>query len=158
EALRTLPEAALLGLAMPRFLLRLPYGENTKSIDKFSYEAYKGPKDYLWGNPGLLCANLLAQSFAKEGWGCKAGTVLDLGEMVIHVYTDEDGDRAGRLAEAMLTRKEGEKVGPMGLMNFVCSKDRDLMQLVRFQAVAMPPKGQSLVELTGQWGQKGAIK
>jgi type VI secretion system ImpB/VipA family protein len=158
DALRQLSEAALLGLAMPRFLLRQPYGENTKSIDKFSYEEYKGPKDYLLGNPGLLCACLLAQSFAKEGWACKAGSVLELGEMVMHVYTDEDGDRVGRLAEAMLARKEGEKVGPMGLMNFICSKDRDIMQLVRFQSVAMPAKGQSLVELTGQWGQKGAIK
>jgi type VI secretion system ImpB/VipA family protein len=158
EALRQLPEASLLGLAMPRFLLRQPYGENTKSIDKFSYEEYKGPSDYLLGNPALLCAALLAQSFAKEGWGCKAGTVLELAEMVMHVSTDEDGDRVGRLAEAMLTRKEGEKVGPMGLMNFICSKDRDIVQLVRFQSVAMPPKGQSQVDLTGQWGQKGAIK
>src|SRR5207248_5990108 len=45
QALRQLPEAALLGLAVPRFLLRLPYGENTQSIDKFSYEEMPSPAD-----------------------------------------------------------------------------------------------------------------
>ena len=34
-----------LGLAVPRFLLRLPYGENTTSIDKFSYEEMPGTPD-----------------------------------------------------------------------------------------------------------------
>lgn len=161
EALRQLPEAPVLGLAMPRFLLRLPYGANTKSIDKFEFEECPDPKDlgvYLWGNPALLCACLIAQSFAKDGWTCKAGSVLDLPEMVMHVYTDEDDDRVSRMAEAMLARKEGEKIAPLGFMNFICSKNQDVMQLIRFQSLGQPAKGQTLVELMGQWGQKGAVK
>src|SRR5262249_6375186 len=70
QALRQLREAALLGLAVPRFLVRLPYGENTQSIDKFSYEEMSRPPDrshYLWGNPALACAALLAQAFHKQG-------------------------------------------------------------------------------------------
>jgi hypothetical protein len=161
SALRKRPEAAMIGLAMPHFLLRLPYGSNTKSIEKFEYEEWTGPKDangYLWGNPALGCACLLAMSFAKEGWAFKAGKQLELAEMVMHTYTDEDDDRVGRMAEAMLTRKEGEKIAPLGLMNFVCSKNRDIIELVRFQSLGEPAKGQSLVELLAQWGQKGAIK
>ena len=161
EALRQLPEAPVLGLAMPRFLLRLPYGANTKSIDKFDFEECPDPKDlsvYLWGNPALLCACLIAQSFAKDGWTCKAGSVLDVPEMVMHVYTDEDDDRVMRMAEATLARKEGEKIAPLGFMNYICSKNQDVMQLIRFQSLGQPAKGQTLVELMGQWGQKGAVK
>ncbi|MBL8800015.1 MAG: type VI secretion system contractile sheath large subunit [Planctomycetia bacterium] len=161
EALRQLPEAPMLGLAMPRFLLRLPYGPNTKSIDKFDFNECPDPKDlgvYLWGNPGLLCACLLAQSFAKDGWPCKAGTLLDLPGMVMHVYTDEDDDRVSRMAEAMLARKEGEKIAALGFMNFICSKTQDVMQLIRFQSLGQPAKGQTSVDLMGQWGQKGAVK
>ena len=69
QGLRQLPEAALVGLAVPRFLLRLPYGENTTSIDKFSYEEMSpppNPSHYLWGNPALACATLLAQGFHKR--------------------------------------------------------------------------------------------
>ena len=68
-ALRQLPEAALLGLAVPRFLLRLPYGENTKSIDKFSFEEITGQPErqqYLWGNAAFACAALLAQGFSRQ--------------------------------------------------------------------------------------------
>src|SRR5262249_35019174 len=35
--LRQLPEAAYLGLALPRFLLRLPYGKDTDPTDQFAF-------------------------------------------------------------------------------------------------------------------------
>ena len=161
EALRKLPEAPMLGLAMPRFLLRQPYGENTKSIDRFSYEECPGPhakNTYLWGNAALGTACLLAQSFAKEGWAFKSGALLDLPDMPNYVYTDEDDDRVMLLAEAHLARKEGEKIAPLGFMNFVCAKNKDVIQLIRFQSVGLPTKGATQVDLLGQWGQKGAVQ
>jgi len=161
DALRKLPEAPMLGLAMPRFLLRQPYGENAKSIDRFTYEECPGPhakNTYLWGNAALGCACLLAQSFAKEGWTFKAGALLELAEMPNYVYTDEDDDRILLVAEAQLARKEGEKIAPLGFMNFVCAKNKDVIQLIRFQSVGLPTKGQTQVDLLGQWGQKGAVK
>src|SRR5262249_20058684 len=80
QALRQIPEAALLGLAVPRFLLRLPYGENTQSIERFSYEEMTQPPDrshYLWCNAAFACAALLAQGFQKDGWGTKPRAVLE---------------------------------------------------------------------------------
>src|SRR5262249_38700687 len=87
-SLRKLPEASLLGLAAPRFLLRLPYGENTRSIEAFEYEESTnkvGWPHYLWGNPALGVASVLARSFNKEGWALKPGSVLDLPGMALHV-------------------------------------------------------------------------
>src|SRR5262245_40049413 len=52
QALRQLPEAARLGVVAPRFLLRPPFGENTKSIDRFRFEEFSaedGNAGYLWG-------------------------------------------------------------------------------------------------------------
>src|SRR5260221_13265479 len=57
EMLRSMPQASYLGLALPRFLLRLPYGKNTDPIDAFAFEelpegsAHEG---YLWGNPAIV--------------------------------------------------------------------------------------------------------
>jgi type VI secretion system protein ImpC len=152
QALRELPEAALLGLAVPRFLLRLPYGENTKSIDKFSYEEMSMTPDashYLWANPALGCAALLAQAFQKQGW-VKPGAVLDLENLPIHVYTVDD-EQEVTLAEAWLVRPHTEKLVKQGIMPFLCVRDKGAMQLLRFIALAMPPKDQPASELQGHW-------
>ena len=70
-----------MGLATPRFLLRLPYGANTRSIDAFEYEECDGRhdwNDYVWGNPGYACAVMLAQGFDKDGWAFQPSPVVDL--------------------------------------------------------------------------------
>ena len=69
--LRRTPEATRVGLLVPRFLLRLPYGQNTDPIDEFPFEEWDGhetPRPYLWGNPALVAACLLGQSFNQFGW------------------------------------------------------------------------------------------
>src|SRR5262249_25302829 len=149
--------AALLGLAVPRFLVRLPYGENTQSIDKFSYEEMSRPPDrshYLWGNPALACAALLAQAFHKQGWGCKPGAVLDLEDLPIHVYTVDDEEEV-TLAEAWLVRPQTEQLFNKGIMPSLCVRGKGAMQLARFISLAQPAKGQPACDLQGRWGQPG---
>jgi hypothetical protein len=157
QALRQLPEAALLGLAVPRFLLRLPYGENTQSIDKFSYEEMSRPPDrshYLWGNPALACATLLAQAFHEQGWACKPGAVLDLENLPIHVYTVDDEEEV-TLAEAWLVRPQTEQLVKQGIMPFLCVRGKGAMQLLRSLSLAQPAKDQPACDLQGRWSQKG---
>jgi len=65
EILRNFPEARYLGLALPRFLLRLPYGKETEAAEQFAFEEFEGApvhEHYLWGNPALACVCLLAQA------------------------------------------------------------------------------------------------
>jgi type VI secretion system protein ImpC len=158
KALRQLPEAALLGLAMPRFLLRLPYGENTQSIDKFSYEEISVPPDrshYLWGNPAVACGVLLAQAFHKQGWGCKPGQMLELDKLPIHVFTMDDDEQV-TLAEAWLARPQIELLVKQGIMTFLCVKGKGAIQLLRFQSLAQPAKDQPFCELQGRWSPGGA--
>jgi len=53
-ALRRLPEARYLGLALPRFLIRLPYGKDTETTELFDFEEIPDAAahdDYLWANP-----------------------------------------------------------------------------------------------------------
>src|SRR5262249_34636163 len=153
QALRQLPEAALLGIALPRFLLRLPFGENTQSIDKFSYEEASRPPDrsqYLSGNPALACAALLAQTFHQQGWGCKPGTVLDLENLPIHVFTVDD-DEETTLAEAWLARQQIEQLVKLGIMTLLCVRGKGAMKLFRFMSLAQPTKDQPVRDLQGHW-------
>ena len=53
SALQALPAAAYLGLATPRFLMRMPYGRKTDPIDAFAFEEFTrqgGLGGMLWGH------------------------------------------------------------------------------------------------------------
>ncbi|HOS98055.1 MAG TPA: type VI secretion system contractile sheath large subunit, partial [Deltaproteobacteria bacterium] len=77
DGLRHLREAAYVGLAMPRFLLRLPFGRETDAAETFDFEEMAEPPvhgHYLWGNPAYACAYLLARSFVLDGWDMHPGS------------------------------------------------------------------------------------
>ena len=159
-ALRALPEAAVLGLATPRFLLRLPYGANTRSIDAFEYEECDGRHDwnhYLWGNPAYACAVMLAQGFDKDGWAFQPSPVVDLQGMPLHATVDADGDPRSVTAEAWLVRERIAWLTSVGLMPLLCVKGRDAVQLSLIQSLAVQ-EGAAKSPLLGRWGQKDVVR
>lgn len=72
NALRDSPEAAYLGLTLPRYILRLPYDPVTNPVGRgFNFkENVRGDKDgeYLWGNSAILFAKNMIRSFTTSGW------------------------------------------------------------------------------------------
>jgi type VI secretion system ImpB/VipA family protein len=65
------PGAAFLGLLLPRFLLRAPYGEEENPMELLDFEELEPEKDpelahLLWGHPGFLAVLLLGTAF-QEG-------------------------------------------------------------------------------------------
>ncbi len=156
EDLRKLPEAPLLGLATPGFLLRAPYGANFRPVDKFSYEEFKTLDDkqhYLWANAALGPAALLGISFTKKSWEFKPGANVDLTNLAMHVYTD-DGEQEVSLAQTWLTRPQIEHLTKQGIMALLCVKGQNAMQLFRFLSLGKPGKDQTHIDLLGSWGQK----
>jgi type VI secretion system protein ImpC len=149
EALRQLPEAHYLGLALPGFLLRLPYGTDTEPTERFDFEEMSGSprhENYLWGNPAFACACLLAQAFSRDGWEFRPGTVQDLDRLPLHLYTDQGESVSRPCAELLLTERAAVTLLDTGLMPLAAFKDQDRVRLVRFQSVAKP-----LIRLAGPW-------
>jgi type VI secretion system protein ImpC len=67
---RNTEDARYIGLTFPRYLQRLPYGENNP-IRHFNYqEDVKGDthQKYLWGNASFTFAANIIQSFNTNGW------------------------------------------------------------------------------------------
>jgi type VI secretion system protein ImpC len=138
-ALRGLPEATAIGLALPRFLLRLPYGKKTDPIEAFDFEEMpEAPphEDYLWGNPAFACALLLAQSFSEYGWEMRPGTHAEIDGLPLHVYQRDGESEPKPCAEALLTEQAAERILEQGLMPLVTLKGRDAVRLLTFQSVA----------------------
>lgn len=70
QSFRESEDSRYVGLTLPRFLLRLPYGRETNPIKAFNYEetVRDSHSSYLWGNTSFAFATRLADSFAKFRW------------------------------------------------------------------------------------------
>jgi type VI secretion system protein ImpC len=91
QSFRESEDARYVGLTLPRFLLRLPFGANTVPVKAFNYEEdVIGKHDaYCWGNATFALATRLADSFAKYRWcpniiGPQAGGAVE--NLPLHQY------------------------------------------------------------------------
>ena len=147
--LRTSAVAPWLGLAIPRVLLRLPYGQKTDPIEQFAFEEMPGGRDpgaYLWGNPAFVCARLIATSFAEHGWEGGLGDALELDDLPAHVYEDS-GERAMQPGtETLLGERALQNILARGFMPVLGHRQRNAVRLARLQSLADPPAA-----LAGPW-------
>ncbi len=127
DELRSIPEASYLGLALPRFLLRLPYGARTSSIESFPFEELPGAPvhgDYLWGNPGLAFLTLLT-----------AGGALNIEGLPLHTYQQDGKWHMTPCGEVWMTETQVLALINQGLMPLVSFKDSDRVRLAGFRAI-----------------------
>jgi type VI secretion system protein ImpC len=149
QSLRSSPDARFVGLALPRFLLRLPYGKDTEPVELFQFEEMPDPtahENYLWGNAAFACALLLAESFTEQGWKLRPGTISEISGLPIYIQTVEGEPKTLPCAEVLLTQTAAEKMMEKGFMPLASLKDQPTVRLVRFQAIADP-----LSSLAGPW-------
>ena len=150
DALRALPEARHVGLALPRLLLRLPYGKETNAVEAFDFEELSTPpahEEYLWGSPALALALLLGEAFLEEGWGLRPGSAQEISGLPF-AMVEEDGEKhAVPCAETLFTVRAAEAVTKKGLMPLLTMKGTDTVRLAIFQSIAEP-----YAELAGLWG------
>jgi len=149
QALRHCPVAPWLGLALPRVLLRLPYGRRTDPLEQLEFEEMPTGRDvetYLWGNPAFVCAQLIAAAFVENGWNLNLGDVLELDDWPAHVY-EEAGERVLQPAtEALLGERAMQAMLTGGLMPLLGHRQRNAVRLARFQSLAEPATA-----LAGEW-------
>jgi type VI secretion system protein ImpC len=125
--LQKIPEARYIGLALPGFLLRLPYGKETSPIDAFAFEeATRELKhgEYLWGNPAFACAYLAAD--APE---------LDIENLPAHFYR-KDGETVMKpCAEVLMTESEAESLIERGLIPLLSMRDSDHVRVAGLRSI-----------------------
>lgn len=146
--LRALPAAAYLGLAAPRFLLRMPYGKKTDPIDAFAFEEFTrqdGLSGMLWGNPALLMGLLAAQSWEEKGKAMKLGDKAVVGDLAVYVLTDADGDQVALpCTERLFTERAAAGIVATGVNPVISLRGRPEVRMAGFASLAGPP-------LAGRW-------
>ncbi len=147
--LRQSSHARWVGLAMPRFLLRLPYGKNAAETELFVFEELsENPEHerYLWGHPAILCAYLLGEAFTRFGWDMQPGAVREIGGLPTHVYKQDGETQVKPCAEVLLSDDAAETMLDRGFIPLASIEGADRVRLVRFQSVADPS-----APLAGRW-------
>jgi type VI secretion system protein ImpC len=129
ELFRDIPEASYLGLALPRLLLRLPYGSHTSPIDSFKFEEMSGApvhRHFLWGNAAIACLAILARDEAEN---------LNLDGLPAHTYKQDSEWTMTPCAELFMTETQVLALIDQGLMPLISYRDRPLVRLAGFRAV-----------------------
>jgi type VI secretion system protein ImpC len=130
NSFRESEDARYVGLCMPRFLLRLPYGEKTIPVKAFNFseDAIGSHDKYLWGHASNALATRIADSFAKYRWapniiGPQAGGAVD--QLPLHQYEAMGEIQTKIPTEIMLTERREYELSEQGFISLVMRKDTD---------------------------------
>jgi len=149
QALRASPQAASIGLAIPRVLMRRPYGARSDPIEAFAFEEVTDPHDpdaWLWGCPAMLLAMLAGIAFRDQGWDMDLDASLDAADLPAFAYLDDGESRLRPCAQALLSEPVAERILSAAIMPMLARRDRNALRLMRWQSIADPP-----TRLAGPW-------
>jgi type VI secretion system protein ImpC len=145
RSLREAEDSRYVGLAMPRFLARLPYGAKTDPVDEFDFEEDTAGADhrrYTWANSAYAMAVNINRSFKYYGWctsirGVESGGVVE--SLPVHTFPTDDGgvDMKCPTEIAISDRREAE-LAKNGFMPLVHRKNSDLAAFIGAQSLQKP--------------------
>jgi type VI secretion system protein ImpC len=145
RALREQENTRYLGLCMPRYLARLPYGVDTDPLDAFTFEEDTHgatPDKLLWGNPAFAFATNVARAFVLYGWcsrirGIDRGGVVEDLPVLHHPTADGDVDRR-TVTEICLSERREAELSTCGLIPLVHRKNSDVAAFISANSLQKP--------------------
>ncbi len=145
RSLRESDDARYLGLAMPRFLSRLPYGAKTSPVEEFNFEEETAGGDhskYTWSNAAYAMAVNINRSFKLYGWcsrirGVESGGAVE--GLPTHTFPSDDGgvDMKCPTEIAISDRREAE-LAKNGFMPLIHKKNSDFAAFIGAQSLQKP--------------------
>ena len=145
RSLRESEDARYLGLAMPRFLSRLPYGAKTNPVEAFNFEEETGGGDhskYTWANAAYAMAVNINRSYKLYGWGSRIRGIESGGAvegLPTHTFPSDDGgvDMKCPTEIAISDRREAE-LAKNGFMPLIHRKNSDFAAFIGAQSLQKP--------------------
>jgi type VI secretion system protein ImpC len=145
RSLRESEDSRYIGLAMPRFLARLPYGAKTNPVEGFNFEEEVEGTDhnrYVWANSAYAMATNITRAFKLYGWcttirGVESGGAV--ANLPVHSFPTDDGgvDMKCPTEIAISDRREAE-LAKNGFMPLVHRKNSDFAAFIGAQSLQKP--------------------
>jgi type VI secretion system protein ImpC len=145
RSLRESEDARYLGLAMPKFLARLPYGAKTDPVEEFDFEEDTdgtNASSYTWANSAYAMATNINRAFKMYGWcsrirGVESGGAVE--GLPVHTFPSDDGgvDMKCPTEIAISDRREAE-LAKSGFMPLIHRKNSDFAAFIGAQSLQKP--------------------
>jgi type VI secretion system protein ImpC len=145
RSLRESEDSRYIGMAMPRFLSRLPYGAKTDPVDEFDFEEdteSANSSNYTWSNAAYAMATNINRSFKLYGWcsrirGIESGGAVE--NLPVHSFPTDDGgvDMKCPTEIAISDRREAE-LAKSGFMPLIHKKNSDFAAFIGAQSLQKP--------------------
>ncbi|HEX7892990.1 MAG TPA: type VI secretion system contractile sheath large subunit [Terriglobales bacterium] len=145
RSLRESEDSRYIGLAMPRFLARAPYGAKSNPVEEFDFEEDTAGADsskYSWTNAAYAMAANINRSFKMYGWcsqirGIESGGAVE--NLPVHAFPTDDGgvDMKCPTEIAISDRREAE-LAKNGFMPLVHKKNSDVAAFIGAQSLHKP--------------------
>lgn len=145
RSLRESEDSRYIGLAMPRYLARIPYGSKTQPVDEFDFEEdVEGAAHdkYVWANAAYAMAVNVNRSFKQYGWctrirGIESGGAVE--GLPTHTFPTDDGgvDMKCPTEIAISDRREAE-LAKNGFMPLIHRKNSDMAAFIGAQSLHKP--------------------
>jgi len=145
RSLRESEDSRYVGLAMPRYLARLPYGAKTEPVEEFAFEEDTSAPEsanYTWSNSAYAMATNITRAFKLYGWttqirGIESGGAVEA--LPTHTFPTDDGGVAMQCPTeiAISDRREAE-LAKNGFMPLVHKKNSDFAAFIGAQSLQKP--------------------
>ena len=145
RSFRESEDSRYVGLTMPRFLARQPYGAKSNPVEEFDFEedtSAPGSKNYTWANSSYAMAVNINRSFKEYGWcsrirGIESGGAVE--GLPVHAFPTDDGgvDMQCPTEIAISDRREAE-LAANGFMPLVHKKNTDFAAFIGAQSLHKP--------------------
>jgi len=145
RSLRESDDSRYIGLAMPRFLSRLPYGAKSSPVPEFDFEEDTAGADhskFTWANSAYTMATNITRAFKLYGW-CSRIRGIESGGSVeglpVHTFPTDDGgvDMKCPTEIAISDRREAE-LAKNGFMPLIHKKNSDFAAFIGAQSLQKP--------------------
>ncbi len=145
KSLREDDDSRYLGLAMPRFLSRYPYGAKSNPVDEFAFEEDTAGADhgkFTWANAAYALAVNVNKAFKEFGWctrirGVESGGLVE--GLPTHTFPTDDGGQDMKCPTeiAISDRREAE-LAKNGFMPLIHRKNTDMAAFIGAQSLHKP--------------------
>jgi type VI secretion system protein ImpC len=145
KSFRQSDDARYVALALPRILIRQPYGADGVPVEAFQYEERVDGSDhskYTWANAAWALGARITQSFANYGW-CATIRGVESGGMVeglpVHNFRTDSGDVAMKCpTETPISDRREKELADLGFAPLVHAKGTDYAVFFSVQSAQKP--------------------
>ncbi|MBY0432213.1 MAG: type VI secretion system contractile sheath large subunit, partial [Rhodospirillales bacterium] len=132
RSFRNSEDSRYVALALPRVLLRLPYGPDTVPVEGLDFHEDCNGRDhkkYLWGNAAWVMGQSIGRAFSLYGWtaairGVEGGGKIE--GLPCHTFQTDDGDIALKCpTEVPITDRREKELSDLGFISLLHCKGTD---------------------------------